>query len=80
MPHAKVEGPSYWTYDNSYAAWSLDDLVPGEYEIVLRYAGPKSGGKATVKIGKQSFEVTVPHNEKAKIEPITAGTDICRRD
>jgi hypothetical protein len=74
--HAKLEGSAYWAYDNSYAVWSVNDLAPGEYEVVLRYTGSKSGGKATVKIAKQVLDVIVPTVEKgqSKFEPITAGT------
>ena len=73
--HAKLEGASYWAYDNSYAVWSPDDLIPGEYNIVLRYTGSKCGGKATVRIAKQNFEVSVPVPEKGqKIEPLPVGT------
>jgi hypothetical protein len=73
--HSKIEGSAYWAYDNSFAAWSPDDLIPGEYDVFLRYTGPKSGGKAAVKIGKQTFEVTIPWlSEKGKIEPIPVGT------
>ncbi|HWB05650.1 MAG TPA: hypothetical protein VG796_21705 [Verrucomicrobiales bacterium] len=75
--HASAEGASYWSYANSYAVWSMDDLVPGEYEVTIRYTGAKSGGKATVRIAKQSFDVTVPVPPKGQGKgelKLTAGT------
>lgn len=69
---SQYEGSSYWAYDSSYAVWTLDDLAPGEYEIVLRYSGSAvSGGKAVVKAAGQKFEVTVPRGEKGGRKELT---------
>lgn len=70
------DSASYWAYDGSYAQWSLTDLTPGEYEVVVRYsAGPASGGKAIIKVAGQTFNVTVPKGEKGGRElKLTAGT------
>lgn len=70
--YAGYEGSSYWAYESSYAAWTLDDLAPGEYEIVLRYfPGAGSGGKAVVKAAGQKFEVAVPKSEKGGRKELT---------
>ncbi len=72
--YSSSEASAYWGYESSFATWSLDNLIPGEYEIILRYTGSKCGGKATVKIGKQSFPVVVPLSDKIKGEAkLTAG-------
>ncbi|HEX2750229.1 MAG TPA: hypothetical protein VHM91_19635 [Verrucomicrobiales bacterium] len=72
--YSSSEGSAYWGYESSFATWSLDNLIPGEYEIILRYTGSKCGGNATVKIGKQSFPVAVPVSDKIKGEAkLTAG-------
>jgi hypothetical protein len=58
-------GAEYWAYDSMSASWSLNDMAPGEYEVVLRYTGGgRSGGKAVVRAAGQKLEVTVPKGEK----------------
>ncbi len=66
-PEARgTEGSASWKQEGTYAVWTLDDLAPGDYEISLRYSGPKSGGTATITLAKQTFSVTVPAGEKGQ--------------
>ena len=70
--YSEFEGSSYWAYNSSYAEWTLNDLAPGDYEVVLRYtASAISGGKAVVKAAGQKFEVTVPQGEKGGRKELT---------
>lgn len=76
--YAEYDGASYWAYESSYAAWTVEDMAPGEYEVILRYsAGENTGGKAVVKIAGRKLEVTVPKREKGqgpKEQKLNAGT------
>ncbi len=71
-----LEGRAYWAYESSYAQWSLSDLTPGEYEVILRYADDAgTGGKAIIKAGAVTLEVTVPKGGKnARDQKLSAGT------
>jgi hypothetical protein len=56
---------AYWGYEKAYALWSLKDLAPGDYDMVLRCtADAETGGKAVVKIAGSKFEVVVPGGQK----------------
>jgi hypothetical protein len=62
-------GSHYWASPASYAAWSLANMAPGEYEVMLRCtADHDSGGKAVVKAGNQILEVIVPGAKKGQVQ------------
>jgi len=69
MGNAKLEdsfdptaGHEYW-YSSRTASWTLNDLPPGSYQLVLRYAcdeRDKGGGKLKVRFGPaKEMEVTI---------------------
>lgn len=66
MKHSEGTGREYWTYAGRHASWTLDDMIPGDYEIILRFsAGEKGGGAATVRVAGRKFEIKVPKGEKS---------------
>ena len=57
-----LSGHYYWTRGKS-ASWTLNDLPPGSYQLVLRYAcdgNDDGGGKVEARFGTGKLEVKVP--------------------
>lgn len=75
MKRSKDGGSSDWTYKGLHASWTEKDMVPGDYEVILRYScGEKGGGKAVLTVAGKKFNVVVPKGDRSsrKLE-INAG-------
>ena len=50
-------------------------MVPGEYEVILRYTAKKdAGGKALIRAAGQKLEVTISPSDSSKEQKLPAGT------
>lgn len=76
MKRSESGGRNDWTYKGIHASWTVNDMVPGDYEVILRYsAGEKGGGKALLRVAGKKFDVTVPKGEKgSRKQELTPGT------
>ena len=74
--YADSSSREYWGYDEIYALWSVKDIAPGTYEVILRYsADAGTGGKAVVRIAGTKLEAAIPKGEKsAREQKLSAGT------
>lgn len=76
--YSSYEGGKYWAYNSSYAVWTVDGMVPGDYEVIVRYsARQEAGGTAVIKAAGQKLELTVPPGEKGQSQKelkLNAGT------
>ena len=69
-------GRGYWSHEKATAAWTVSNLAPGEYAVVLRFlCGASGGGTVEVQAGRDKFTVEVPQGDSwSKRQVLQAGT------
>ena len=69
-------GRGYWSNERATASWTVSNLAPGEYAVVLRFlCGASGGGTVEVQAGRDKFTVEIPQGESwSRRQVLQAGT------